>query len=263
MDVQQRARWSGAGQRHRLEPLETLYDRGTTALLAALGVGPGWHCLEVAAGAGSVTRWLADQVGPTGRVLATDIDVSLLEAQELEGVEVVAHDLDGGPLERDAFDLVHARLLLEHLPARERVLGELISSVRPGGWLMIEDMDWDALRPLTERGAVAYRRTGAAMRELFSLGGYDATLGARLHRMLCDHGLQDVGNEGRAQVIHGGSAIAHAFYRRSLEDIAGPLIGLGILDRAGIDAGLAWADDPDCAGVPAMLVAAWGRRPPT
>jgi hypothetical protein len=44
--------------------------------LAALGIQKGWHCLEVGAGHGVVARWLAEQVGPTGRVVATDINGS-------------------------------------------------------------------------------------------------------------------------------------------------------------------------------------------
>lgn len=229
--------------------------------MAMLGVDRGWHCLEVAAGAGSVARWLADRVLPGGRVVVTDIDVSLLAGLGLPGVEVVAHDVAIEPPPREAFDLVHARLLLEHLPCRDRVLTELVAALRPGGWLLVEDMNWDGLHPVTEKGADSYRRVGAAMRELFCLGGYDATFGSRLPGLLRDQGLVDVGNEGRAPIIHGGSPIAHAFYRRSLDEIAGPLIGLGIMERSEIDAGLAWADDPECAGVPALLVAAWGRRP--
>ena len=38
-------------------------------------VQPGWRCLEVGAGRGSMAVWLAEQVGPSGHVVATDIDV--------------------------------------------------------------------------------------------------------------------------------------------------------------------------------------------
>jgi hypothetical protein len=46
--------------------------------LREIGVGSGWRCWEVGAGGMSVPLWLAAQVGPTGLVLATDIDTSLL-----------------------------------------------------------------------------------------------------------------------------------------------------------------------------------------
>lgn len=56
----------------RLHALEALFDDASAHHLARLGVGPGWRCLEVGAGAGGVARWLADRVGPSGQVLATD-----------------------------------------------------------------------------------------------------------------------------------------------------------------------------------------------
>jgi signal transduction histidine kinase len=39
-------------------------------------VQPGWGCLEVGAGRGSMAVWLAEQVGESGEVVATDIDVT-------------------------------------------------------------------------------------------------------------------------------------------------------------------------------------------
>jgi ubiquinone/menaquinone biosynthesis C-methylase UbiE len=38
-------------------------------------VQPGWRCLEVGAGRGSMAVWLAQRVGPSGHVVATDVDV--------------------------------------------------------------------------------------------------------------------------------------------------------------------------------------------
>ena len=42
-------------------------------------VQPGWRCLEVGAGRGSMAVWLAQRVGPSGHVVATDVDVGYLE----------------------------------------------------------------------------------------------------------------------------------------------------------------------------------------
>ncbi|HET9109188.1 MAG TPA: hypothetical protein VFN78_00040, partial [Ktedonobacterales bacterium] len=60
-------------QDRRLARLEAWFDPGTIQHLEALGVGPGWRCLEVGAGAGSIAAWLCNRVGPEGSVLATDI----------------------------------------------------------------------------------------------------------------------------------------------------------------------------------------------
>ena len=62
----------------RFAALPRLYDPGTIRHLEQLGVGPGWRCLEVGGGGGSIAAWLSDRVGPTGHVLATDLDPRFL-----------------------------------------------------------------------------------------------------------------------------------------------------------------------------------------
>ena len=64
----------------RLVALEEGYDPATVARLENLGVGRGWSCLEVGAGAGSITRWLSRRVGTGGQVMAADLDKSFLGA---------------------------------------------------------------------------------------------------------------------------------------------------------------------------------------
>jgi hypothetical protein len=59
---------------NRFSALEALFDAGTFQHLDALGVSPGWRCLEVGGGSGSVARWLSQRVGLSGRVVVTDID---------------------------------------------------------------------------------------------------------------------------------------------------------------------------------------------
>jgi ubiquinone/menaquinone biosynthesis C-methylase UbiE len=63
-----------AVQRERLDTLQELFDPGTIRQLEARGVAPGWRCLEVGAGGGSIAEWLCDRVGPDGSVVATDLD---------------------------------------------------------------------------------------------------------------------------------------------------------------------------------------------
>jgi trans-aconitate methyltransferase len=45
------------------------------------------------------------------------------------------------------FDLVHARLVLVHVPDRARALATMVAALRPGGWLLVEDAD-TGLQPL-------------------------------------------------------------------------------------------------------------------
>ena len=77
----------------RLAAMERMWDPGTRAVIEALGIAPGWRCLEVGAGAGSIAAWLADEVAPGGEVLASDLDTSRLRALRAPGLEVREHDI--------------------------------------------------------------------------------------------------------------------------------------------------------------------------
>lgn len=80
-----------AGQ--RFEAFATLFDPTTLRHIERLGIGPGWRCWEVGAGGTSVVSWLAKKVGPTGKIVATDIDTSWAAAAARTPVEVRVHDV--------------------------------------------------------------------------------------------------------------------------------------------------------------------------
>jgi 2-polyprenyl-3-methyl-5-hydroxy-6-metoxy-1,4-benzoquinol methylase len=126
--------------------LADAYDPVTLPRLAAAGVGPGWRCLEVGAGGGSIARWLADRVAPGGSVLATDLDPRDLVPGP--GLEVAALDLARDPLPEGAYDLVVARLTLQHVPCRDTVLRKLVRALEPGGLLQIDEIDASYEPPL-------------------------------------------------------------------------------------------------------------------
>jgi hypothetical protein len=60
-------------------------------------------------------------------------------------VEVAEHNIIEAPLPGGEFDVVHARLLVEHIGMG--VLPNLLAGVRPGGLLVIED--YDMVLPVT------------------------------------------------------------------------------------------------------------------
>lgn len=125
-------------ERIRLDKLADTLDPSTFDLLLGAGIGPGDDVLEAGAGNGSVAVWMADQVGPTGSVLSVDIDLRF-HAEVPDHVEVREFDLEGDDLPREAFDLVHTRAVLQHLPAREEGLAGFVDALRPGGRLVVED----------------------------------------------------------------------------------------------------------------------------
>jgi 2-polyprenyl-3-methyl-5-hydroxy-6-metoxy-1,4-benzoquinol methylase len=124
----------------RFDSLAALFNPVTIRHFDALGVSSGWQCREVGAGGPSLPLWLSSRVGPSGRVVATDIDVSWVQEIACGNIDVRQHDVaaESAP---GRFDLVHARLVLVHVPDREEALRRMVDSLRPGGWLLLEDFD--------------------------------------------------------------------------------------------------------------------------
>ena len=86
-------------ERKRLQYLGALFDEPTISRLRRLEVRPGWKCLEIGAGSGSVARALAALVAPDGEVLATDVDDRFLVGDEIH-LEFRIHDVHARPAAR-------------------------------------------------------------------------------------------------------------------------------------------------------------------
>ena len=80
-------------------------------------------------------------MAPAGRVLSTDIDTRFLDLVSGRNLEVRRHDIGSDPLPEAAFDLNHTRLVLMHVLQREAALTRMVSSLKPGGWLLMEEYD--------------------------------------------------------------------------------------------------------------------------
>ncbi len=249
--------------RDRLAGLEAWLDPGTVRHLEALQVGAGWRCLEVGAGGGSIAAWLGACVGADGRVVATDIDPQFLAALTAPNVEVCRHDIVRDELEADAFDLVHARFLLSHLPEREQALGRLVGALRPGGWLLVEDIDFVSFVPgsgMSDADAALFARCNAAHRTAGEARGAAPDYGRRLYGAVAARGLLELGAEGRVTIARGGSPVANA-WRLTIEQTRGAIVSSDGLSEAELERYFALLQDPDVAWMMPTVVAAWGRRP--
>lgn len=241
--------------------MEQLLDDGTERLLARHGATEGARCLEIGAGGGSIARWLVERVGPAGHVVATDLETTYLD--EMHGpanLEVRRHDIVEDDLEEEAFDLVHARLVLEHLPKRDIALDALVRSLRPGGWLVIEDVDYVSGVPISDHGARESQRAEAVRLREFATAGVDHFYGRKLPAVLRERGLIDVGNEGRVWIMSGGHPAAR-WFQHSYAHLRPRLTASGDLTDADVDRMLELFGDPDWAAFSPIFMAVWGRRP--
>lgn len=244
--------------RERLALLEAELDPATQRRLLGCGVAAGWQCLEVGAGGGSIARWLCRQVGADTPVLATDIDTTLAALDAPSNLDLATHDLTRDPLPPAAFDLVHCRWLLHHLPDIDDAIGRLLGAVKPGGVLLIEEPDFF---PVHTGAPTLYARfMDALTRAVVAHTGRDCYWARQLPAMLERHGLQAVEADAQVAVLHGGGPLAR-FYRLSGQQARQRVLDTGLLQAADYDAAAALLDDPGLWAFGACTVAAWGRRP--
>jgi SAM-dependent methyltransferase len=244
----------------RFAALATIFDPGTVRHLMTIGVADGWHCLEVGGGGGSIASWLCDRVGPTGRVIATDIDTRFLETLDKNNLEVLRHDLVTDPLPQGRFDLVHTRLVLMHLPEREQVLARLAAALKPGGWLVAEEFDSLLMRPDPAANlSEAPFKTLVMMQHLLAERGVDLRYGRLLARRLRTQGLRNVAAEGRV-FMWSGRSVGGDFLRASIEHMREAMIESERITAAELEHDLMRLDDDDFLVPSSILWAAWGRR---
>jgi SAM-dependent methyltransferase len=257
--------WSN--EQRRLTAAERLFDAGTFRYLDGIGIAAGMRCLELGGGGGSVARWMADRVGPSGSVLVTDIDVSALAECKGPNIDVRVHDICLDPLDRDAFDIIHARLVLEHLPTRLSVLDKLTSALRPGAWLVVEDIDlsdWLYLpeeRLLFEPHALraTYQRAVRAAVARGTTSGVDFEFGRNLPVHLNNAGLEHVGGEMSGPLILGGTPQAD-FITLGFRQLATVWVESG-LAKTDVDDVIDAFEKPGSLLSQYYMASAWGRRP--
>ncbi|GAB2743958.1 methyltransferase [Kitasatospora kifunensis] len=252
----------------RFEAFAELFDPWTLGRLDRLGPLTGLRCWDVGAGGPSLPAALAARVGPTGQVLVTDLDTTWLTgltdtSADAAPVTVLRHDVVRDQPPGDGFDLVHARLVLVHLPERAQVLRTLAAAVRPGGWLVIEDAD-PALQPLAcpdERGPAEElaNRIRRGFRALLAERGVDLAFGRTLPALLRTAGLSEVAAEAYFPVTSPACRELEAATVRQLRE---QLTAGGLATAAEIDQHLTNLSEQELDVTTAPLITCWGRRAP-
>lgn len=231
-------------------------------------VRPGWRCLEVGAGRGSMAVWLAEQVGESGKVVATDIDVTYLKRIGLTNLEVHRHNILEDSLDLlgpGSFDLVCSRLTLFWLVGKQELaIHRMAECLRPGGWLVDEDGDWGTLAPVDPTHPHYAAFHGAYLSGgWWASRGFDPAFGRKLPVLFERCGLENIGHEATAEVVRGGSLWAR-WWQETFEALHKWEKGKGGLteDREKEYKVLTapWTD-PSFWFVNPLIHACWGQRP--
>ena len=246
----------------RLDLLSAVLDGFTNSRLSSLGELTGRRCLELGAGNGSIAGWLADQVGPSGRVVATDINTRHIPSDR--GYSVVRHDLTHDPLPDGPWDLIHARLVLRHLPGRHNILRRLAAALAPGGALAIEE--WDDYReglvlaaPEPEAATLFHAYVTTVAQLLLDARAIDRKWPWQMHAAMANAGLVGVDTTVHARSWPGGSA--GALHHTATINLLRPRMLQAGMDGEQLDRLSGFLHDPRMVVRGLLSVSTVGHRP--
>ncbi|GAA2258516.1 hypothetical protein GCM10010232_56130 [Streptomyces amakusaensis] len=243
---------------HRLKALAAVCDPATRADLSRWGLRPRARCLEIGAGAGTVALWLAER-SSGGEVTATDTDIRFMAGLQHPALRVLRHDVRTEDFPAGTFDLIVARSVLCHVGERDAVLARMVSWLRPGGRIYVEDPSF--FPAASSADPVVRRLGGAVVATLARAIGSDVEAWARsFPAPLLGRGLVRVGVRVHCSTLTSGNA-AGAAWRHSVADLVPVMDRLGILPEADAVAALAHLERPEFVDVAHAMIGMWGVLP--
>ena len=255
-----------ASELERLQRQSRVWEPAGRRLLEQIGTGAGARALDVGCGAMGWLRLLSEWVGPQGTVTGTDIDGKMLSAADafvasegLGNVALIEDDLFATDLEPASFDLVHARFQLSPLGRADEQMAAYLRLVRPGGTVVLEDVDAGSWHLLPPAPAVDERLIPLLAQAFDTAAGGQA--GLILPRVFRDADIEPV-VRAEVQALEPG----HPYLQLPLQFASGldgllrTLVDGDELDRILEEAEIELAD-PDRWGLTFTLVQTWGQRP--
>jgi ubiquinone/menaquinone biosynthesis C-methylase UbiE len=226
---------SGDAGAERLRVLEAVKWPSTQTLLDRLDFKAGMRCLDAGCGLGAVTTELARRVGDSGLAVGIDIDARCLALAETEASKKVSNirfrtESVNEIGDQDTYDLVYARFLLTHLPDPARGLARMLRAARPGGRVVVEDIEFSG--HFSHPACPAFTRYIEVYQQVVKSRGADPEIGPRLVGLFLDAGMDDVGFELVQPVFRNGPGKHLA--RMTLQHICTAVVGAGIATEAEI-----------------------------
>jgi ubiquinone/menaquinone biosynthesis C-methylase UbiE len=236
---------------------ERNYDPLTRKLISGLPLGPNARCLDIGAGAGSMSAWLVERT-PQGSVLALDVETRQLDGMRSAGLTVRQGDAETEQFAPGSFDFILARAVLSAVSHPDELLTRAVRWLAPGGWILVQDFYFmpaqDAVTPYGRAVLEAYLHG-------FQARGADMRFARRVPARLAAEGLTDVD-------LHvwplgpGAGEHENELMRRRLELQGQPLVDNGWVSAADLGAFIANLDRPEARDVTTLMFSVWGQRPP-
>ncbi len=254
-----------ADERARLMAQAALLEDEARALLDRVDIPLGGDVIDIGCGPIGVLPLLSERVGQHGQVTGFDrhgdmLDHAARSCARLGNVRFALGDATDTGFATGTFDVAHIRLLLVNVPDPITIVREAARIVRPGGAVVVQEVDW--LSWQCEPALPAWTALRDVLLRVWHSRGLDPELGRRLHALLRTAGLCEVEATARAGIDGAGHP-----YRRLILTFAtrvrDRILAAGLATADELDALVAAVDrhlaDPGTVVVRAMTVQAWGR----
>jgi SAM-dependent methyltransferase len=245
------------GEQQRLALMSMLLDPFERAHIARLGVRPGWRCLELGCGNGSIAQALAERVAPTGHVVASDIDISYIRNLQVPCLEIRQIDILQDVIEEGSYDLVVSRALLHHLTSARKALERMVTALKPGGALLSIEPD---MLPCTVAEPPSMHTFWQRWLKWSIEAGIDYFVGRKIAAELDSLSLENVAGEGHTAHFNGGSNWA-IYWTGTMRELAPSLLKSGYITENMLKELHARYQDPHYWTSVITFTANWGRKP--
>lgn len=234
---------------------ESQYDPLTTRIITDLAVPPTARCLDVAAGAGSMSYWLAEHVRD-GSVLAVDLDTRYLDATRAANLTVRQLDVSGAEFDPGSFDLILARGAFSSQSRPDELLDRATRWLAPGGWLVAEDFYF---LPGEDSPTPAGRAVVGAYTKAFEMRGANVRWARRLPARLAQLGLTRV--DMHVRCLGPGLSVGESeLIRMRLELQGHQLVDNGLVSAEQIAEFIEGLNHPEARDVTTLQFSVWGQR---
>ncbi|WP_292530619.1 methyltransferase domain-containing protein [Methylocystis sp.] len=253
----------------RLDSQSAVLAPVTQAQLDRLGIKPGERVIDLGCGPGYVLSLLAERVGPGGSVIGLERDARFaslarryVAERALSQVEVIEGDAFDTGQPRASFDGAHMRLVLVNVPDPQRIVREMASLVRPGGW--VASFEADLLSLNCDPPSAEWIRLLDAYKAYSDAQGIDLCIGRRTHSLFRAAGVTDIHVEAVAYVSSArnpGRLILLDF----VNNVREKMIEQGFIGRAELESDVAAVErhlsDPDVLVTSHLFYQLSGRVP--
>lgn len=201
----------------------------------ATRIRAGAQVLCVGCGPGSILREIC-AFDPT--VKATGIDISAERIEEAQRrnrgvrqIKFVRGDAQAMDFPSNRFDIVYSRMLLEYLKDKQAAVTEIVRVCRPGGTVLLQDLDGQLLWHYPEDPIV--QRTAERVVAALSATGFDPFVGRKLFSFARNAGLKNIDVQAESYHLIAGEAQPEILKQWELKlEIAGPLLARSLGSEA-------------------------------